>query len=55
MKYLYSIKGCSHCDLREKCIYKNSPVNLSPKLRILKDSRGTWETYCMDFTREDRT
>ena len=48
--FLYAVKGCSHCDLRESCDIKNSKANLSKKMKKV----DRWETFCLDFFREFR-
>ena len=59
MKFLYSIKGCSHCDNRIVCIKKNSESNMAKEVRKIEEMRDslriTWETFCMDFTRSNPT
>jgi hypothetical protein len=59
MKFLYSAKGCSHCDNRGECTKKNSESNLtkeSRKIEEMKDNlKRTWETLCRDFTRSNPT
>jgi len=53
MKFLYGVKGCSHCDMRGECTNKNSKVNLlekavsHPSLFVNK----TWESACSDFVK----
>ena len=47
MRYLYSVKGCSHCDIREGCDIKDHKANL---VRDLRHVDG-WETFCADFMR----
>ena len=54
MRFLYAVKGCSHCDSRQDCPkeLKRSPANLAEKPRKI-DEGGlkTWITYCRDFYR----
>lgn len=59
MKFLYSAKGCSHCDSRPDCPreLKNSDANLLKTPRIVKERQKLrmrtleWITYCADFFR----
>ena len=51
LKFLYGVKGCSHCDSNSDCPkeLKNSEINLLPSVRVVDDGRGFWETFCADF------
>lgn len=56
MKYLYSVKGCSHCDINSKCNEKNSEATIMAAIRRFENhENGTrvWETLCKDFVRHD--
>lgn len=59
MKFLYSVKGCSHCDNRVVCTKKNSESTLSKEVRKIDemkdDIKRMWETFCRDFTRSNLT
>ena len=57
MKFLYCVKGCSHCDSREDCPIelKRSDQNLLDSPRTIEEAGGlTWVSYCSDFYREVR-
>lgn len=56
MKFLYAVKGCSHCDSREYCPMKlkNSEINLLKQPRQIKEDRRKWISYCKDFHRIQR-
>lgn len=53
MKFLYGIKGCSKCDLREGCMDKNSKDNLLESIKVHYSlfSFKTWESMCRDFVK----
>lgn len=53
MRYLYAIKGCSHCDSRADCPkkLKQSEANLLDQVRIIEEGRRHWATRCKDFFR----
>ena len=53
MKYLYGVKGCSHCDSRVDCPkeLKNSDINLRSSPRKIKEGQKEWTTFCSDFIR----
>jgi hypothetical protein len=59
MKFLYSAKGCSHCDNRGVCSKKNSESNMAKEVKKVEEMRDslkrTWETLCRDFTRSNPT
>ena len=53
MKFLYGVKGCSHCDSRGYCPkeLKNSEANLTKQPGLIEDNGGKWVFYCKDFLR----
>lgn len=53
MKFLYAVKGCSHCDSREYCPkeLKNSEANLTSQPGLIVDRGRKWVFYCKDFLR----
>ena len=64
MKYLYGVKGCSHCGGNAECPkeLKGSRANLIQMVRgedgtgmkphVMRDRDGReWLTFCGDFTR----
>jgi hypothetical protein len=56
MKYLYAVKGCSHCDSRGTCSDKNSEATLLAAVKRFeqRESGGQiWEAACKGFTRKD--
>ena len=59
MKFLYSVKGCSHCDNREVCTKKNGELNMAKEVRKIEEMKNglkiIWETFCIDFTRSNPT
>jgi len=56
VKFLYAVKGCSHCDSREDCPkkLKNSMANLLDSPREVIEGVRIWITFCSDFFREFR-
>jgi len=53
LKYLYGVKGCSHCDSNGDCPkeLKNSDINLRSSPRKIKEGQKEWTTFCSDFIR----
>ena len=51
MKFLYAVKGCSHCGLRESCDLKNHRANLQDEVRVIREEKRTWWSRCKDFFR----
>jgi len=54
LRFLYAVKGCSHCDSRQECPkqLKNSKANLAEKPRTIDEGGNKrWVTYCSDFYR----
>ena len=53
MKFLYAVKGCSHCDSRQDCPkeLKNSDANLSVLAKIIEEGTQRWTSFCKDFYR----
>ena len=54
MKFPYSAKGCSHCDLRQVCDLKISEANVDESFREIREGQKVWWTMCKDFFREVR-
>jgi len=54
LRFLYAVKGCSHCDSNRDCPkkLKNSKANLAEKPRTIDEGGNKkWVTYCSDFYR----